>query len=134
MLEWLLCSAGYEVMNAFWEIDEVYNHILTHANKKIMKKATIVRLKQVTHVKNEIALLRTMDHPGLVKMSGMFQTDEHLYLVLEYVNGGELFSHLRSAVRFPNHQVSGQERCNTIISTWLLHEQRSRLLCQFFIQ
>eukprot|EP01084_Bolivina_argentea_P200767 343272_1 len=72
---------------------------------KVMKKATIVRLKQVTHIKNEITLLRTMDHPGLVKMCGMFQTDENLYLVLEYINGGELFSHLRSAVRFPNHQA-----------------------------
>ncbi len=70
-----------------------------------MKKATIVRLKQVTHIKNEITLLRKMDHPGLVKMCGMFQTDENLYLILEYINGGELFSHLRSAVRFPNHQV-----------------------------
>ncbi len=82
-----------------------------------MKKATIVRLKQVTHVKNEIALLRTMDHPGLVKMSGMFQTDENLYLILEYINGGELFSHLRSAVRYPDHQVGGWVCCNTTTTT-----------------
>ena len=33
---------------------------------------------------------------------GAFQDDKNLYLMLEYVIGGEFFSHLRKAGRFPN--------------------------------
>ena len=66
------------------------------------------------HVKNEISLLAQINHPAVVNMLGHFQDETKLYLVMEYVEGGELFSHLRSAVRFPDHQVSiaGRFRCH----------------------
>lgn len=71
---------------------------------KISKKAAIIRMKQVEHIKNEVSLLSRIDHPGIVNLVGHFQDEVKLYLVMEYVEGGELFSHLRSAVRFPDHQ------------------------------
>lgn len=71
---------------------------------KISKKAAIIRLKQVEHVRNEISLLAKIDHPAVVNMMGHFQDESKLYLVMEYVEGGELFSHLRAAQRFPDHQ------------------------------
>ncbi|KAG5189131.1 camp-dependent protein kinase catalytic subunit [Tribonema minus] len=71
---------------------------------KISKKAAIIRMKQVEHVKNEVSLLAQIDHPNVVNMLGHFQDETRLYLVMEYVEGGELFSHLRSAVRFSDHQ------------------------------
>ncbi|CAM9816494.1 unnamed protein product [Chrysoparadoxa australica] len=71
---------------------------------KISKKSAIIRMKQVEHIKNEVSLLNQIDHPNIVNMFGYFQDAQKLYLVMEYVQGGELFSHLRSAVRFPDHQ------------------------------
>ncbi|CAM9987587.1 unnamed protein product [Ectocarpus sp. 6 AP-2014] len=71
---------------------------------KISKKASIIRMKQVEHVKNEVSLLSMIEHPAIVNMFGYFLDDTKLYLVMEYVEGGELFSHLRSCVRFPDHQ------------------------------
>ncbi|CAM9168424.1 unnamed protein product, partial [Phaeothamnion confervicola] len=71
---------------------------------KISKKSAIIRMKQVEHVKNEVSLLSMIDHPVIVNMYGYFMDAAKLYLVMEYVEGGELFSHLRSAVRFPDHQ------------------------------
>eukprot|EP00904_Undaria_pinnatifida_P006548 jgi/Undpi1/3022/HiC_scaffold_14.g06399.m1 len=71
---------------------------------KISKKASIIRMKQVEHVKNEVSLLSMIAHPAIVNMFGFFLDDTKLYLVMEYVEGGELFSHLRSCVRFPDHQ------------------------------
>ncbi|CAM9103226.1 unnamed protein product [Discosporangium mesarthrocarpum] len=71
---------------------------------KISKKASIIRMKQVEHVKNEVSLLSMIEHPAIVNMYGYFMDDTRLFLVMEYVEGGELFSHLRSAVRFPDHQ------------------------------
>merc|ERR1711967_92324 len=49
--------------------------------------------------KNILAALR---FPFIVQFYGSLQDDRHLYLVLQYVIGGEFFTHLRSANRFPN--------------------------------
>ena len=62
-------------------------------------------MKQVEHIQNEVSLLSSIEHPGIVNMYGHFMDATKLYLVMEYVEGGELFSHLRSAVRFPDHQA-----------------------------
>lgn len=62
---------------------------------KVMKKTEVVRLKQVEHTMNEKRILDTIDHPFLVNMVGSFKDSQNLYLVMEYVAGGEMFSLLR---------------------------------------
>lgn len=62
---------------------------------KRLRKSDVVRLKQVEHTNNERFLLAQVDHPFLVKMACTFQDERHLYIMLEYVCGGELFSLLR---------------------------------------
>jgi len=69
---------------------------------KILKKSEIIRLKQVDHIKSEVTLLRQLNHPFIVNLLGHFQDEKKLYMVLEYVHGGELFSHLRREGRFPD--------------------------------
>jgi hypothetical protein len=41
-----------------------------------------------------------VQHPFLVGLRYAFQTEAKLYLVLDYLNGGELFFHLKQAKRF----------------------------------
>lgn len=67
---------------------------------KILKKSEIIRLKQVEHIKSEITLLKMIQHPFVVNLIGHFQDERKLYMVLEYIHGGELFSHLRREGRF----------------------------------
>jgi len=69
---------------------------------KILKKSEVIYLKQVEHVKTEKKILEEISHPYIVNLTGAFQDDKNLYLLLEYVIGGEFFSHLRKAGRFPN--------------------------------
>jgi len=69
---------------------------------KILKKSEVIYLKQVEHVKTEKVILQEISHPYIVNLTGAFQDDKNLYLLLEYVIGGEFFSHLRKAGRFPN--------------------------------
>lgn len=69
---------------------------------KILKKSEVIYLKQVDHVKTEKKILEEISHPFIVNMEGAFQDDKNLYLLLEYIIGGEFFSHLRKAGRFPN--------------------------------
>ena len=65
-----------------------------------MKKADILKLKQVDHIKSEIVILNNIDHPLLVRMNGITQDDRYLYIVMEYVPGGELFTYLRTVQTF----------------------------------
>jgi len=67
---------------------------------KILKKSEIIRLKQVAHIKSEVTLLKMIQHPFVVNLIGHFQDERKLYMVLEYIHGGELFSHLRREGRF----------------------------------
>ncbi|UYV68470.1 RPS6KB2 [Cordylochernes scorpioides] len=60
---------------------------------KVLKKATIVRnQKDTDHTKAERNILEA--HPFIVDLMYAFQTDGKLYLILEYLSGGELFMHL----------------------------------------
>jgi len=69
---------------------------------KVLKKSEVVRLKQVEHVNSERNILGQLSHPFIVKLYQSFQNEQSLYMLLEYVIGGELFSHLRKAGRFTN--------------------------------
>lgn len=72
---------------------------------KQLKKYDIIKFKQVDHLKNENYILFSLNHPFLVKMEGMTQDDKFLYIAMEYVSGGELFTYLRSVGRFPYSQA-----------------------------
>eukprot|EP00002_Diphylleia_rotans_P030790 TRINITY_DN6367_c0_g1_i2.p1 TRINITY_DN6367_c0_g1~~TRINITY_DN6367_c0_g1_i2.p1 ORF type:complete len:372 (+),score=50.54 TRINITY_DN6367_c0_g1_i2:46-1161(+) len=67
---------------------------------KIMKKLEVVRLKQVEHINTEKRILNQLRHPFIVTLYCSFQDDRSLYMLLEYINGGEIFSHLRRMGRF----------------------------------
>lgn len=62
---------------------------------KVLKKAVIVRnAKDTAHTKAERNILEEVAHPFIVKLNYAFQTGGKLYLILEYLGGGELFMHL----------------------------------------
>ena len=63
---------------------------------KILKKAEILRLKQVDHILSEFSILRGLSHPFLVNLLAYTQDERYLYLVLEYIPGGELFTYMRN--------------------------------------
>ncbi|ORY85428.1 kinase-like domain-containing protein, partial [Protomyces lactucae-debilis] len=69
---------------------------------KVLQKSEVVRLRQVEHINNEREILSIVRHPFIVSMRASFQTPTNLFMCLEYAVGGELFSHLRKAVRFQN--------------------------------
>lgn len=68
---------------------------------KIMRKADIVRLHQVDHIFSEKFLLSRLNCPFIIRLYGTFQDQNHLFMLLEYAIGGELFTYLRRAGRFP---------------------------------
>ncbi|WFD24726.1 cAMP-dependent protein kinase [Malassezia equina] len=68
---------------------------------KVLRKAHVVKMKQVEHANNEHQVLSMVRHPFLVNLWGTFQDPTFLYLVMDFVPGGELFTLLRHSRRFP---------------------------------
>jgi len=72
---------------------------------KAMKKTEVVRLKQVEHINSEKEIISKVHHPFIVNMLCTFQDVNYLYMIMEYIIGGELFLHLRRAGNFPPPQA-----------------------------
>lgn len=75
-----------------------------HYALKTLKKAAIIKMKQVDHIMSEKQILAKLQHPFIVNMFGSFHDPRYIYMVLEYIVGGEFFTHLRKAGRFENEQ------------------------------
>lgn len=67
---------------------------------KVLRKTEIVRLRQVEHVNAERYILSRVHHPFVVDLFATFQDSLNVYMLMSYVPGGELFTHLRRAQRF----------------------------------
>jgi serine/threonine protein kinase len=72
---------------------------------KIMKKLEVIKSKQTDHIMNEIKILAMISHPFIITFEGFCQDDKYLYLSLELVNGGEMFTYLRGIGRFTVDQT-----------------------------
>ncbi|KAG6830431.1 hypothetical protein H0H92_000734 [Tricholoma furcatifolium] len=69
---------------------------------KVLNKEKVVKLKQVEHTNNEQAMLEAVQHPFIINLWGTFQDATNLYMVMDFVPGGELFTLLRRSNRFPD--------------------------------
>lgn len=67
---------------------------------KTIRKAHIVDRNEVTHTLAERFVLARVNNPFIVPLKFSFQSEQKLYLVLAFVNGGELFLHLQREQRF----------------------------------
>ncbi|EGO00776.1 hypothetical protein SERLA73DRAFT_178710 [Serpula lacrymans var. lacrymans S7.3] len=69
---------------------------------KVLNKEKIARMKQVEHTNNEQRMLEAVQHPFIINLWGAFQDYANLYMVMDFVPGGELFTLLRRSNRFPD--------------------------------
>ncbi|RCH79277.1 camp-dependent protein kinase catalytic subunit [Rhizopus stolonifer] len=92
-----------------------------HYAIKALDKYDIVRLKQVEHINNEPTILREISHPFLVTLWDAFQDDTHLFMVMDYVPGGELFSMLRKEKKF-SEQTAKFYAAEVLLALAYLHE------------
>ena len=72
---------------------------------KSMSKKVLEDSDQIDQIITERGILVRTRHPFLVGAHFTFQTDAKLYMVLDYVPGGELFGRLKDETTFPESRV-----------------------------
>lgn len=72
-------------------------HVLTgkEVAVKVVDKARL-NASGLIKLFREVRILKMLDHPNIVKLLEVIETDAHLFLVMEYCAGGEVFDYLVS--------------------------------------
>ncbi|XP_071942894.1 serine/threonine-protein kinase DCLK3-like isoform X2 [Antedon mediterranea] len=65
---------------------------------KIVDKSKLKGKEQM--IENEIGIMKNVNHPNIVRLFEEHETKENIYLVMEYVKGGDLFDAITESVKF----------------------------------
>ena len=88
---------------------------------KVLKKDTIQAHQMSPQIKREIAIMKMIDHPYVVSVQEVFATNYKLYIVMEYVGGGDLFDKIVESEKFTEEQtkfyfrqlIEGVDHCHS---------------------
>jgi calcium-dependent protein kinase len=92
-------------VNEYYDIEQKelghghYGTVRTGINKASGKKLAIktipkAKVSRPETMRREISILRTLDHPNIIKLYDVFEGNRHLHLVTELCTGGELFDRI----------------------------------------
>lgn len=93
-----------------------------YAQKQLKKASMVIRSKTVEYTKAERQILEDVRHPFIVKLFYAFQDHSKLYLILEYAEGGELWTHLETEKMF-SEQVAAFYIGELVLALTHLHSQ-----------
>jgi len=87
---------------------------------KILNRQKIKSSKMDAKIGREIKILKLFRHPHIIRLYEVIETPTEIFLVMEYVDGGELFDHIVSRGRLPDAEarkffqqiISGVEYCH----------------------
>ena len=73
-----------------------------------MKKLSKADLTEDETLKlvEEVAVLRKLDHPNIVKVLEFYQNSKYFFIVTEYLSGGELFDRIMDCEFFSEHSAA----------------------------
>ncbi|XP_059520221.1 serine/threonine-protein kinase DCLK3 isoform X2 [Myotis daubentonii] len=71
---------------------------------KIIDKAKLKGKEDM--VDSEILIIQSLSHPNIVKLHEVYETDTEIYLIMEYVQGGDLFDAIIEHVKFPERDAA----------------------------
>jgi calcium-dependent protein kinase len=73
---------------------------------KIIKKSKYSTPAELKAIKNEINLMKQVDHPNIVKLFEFFDHEEYLYIITEYCSGGPLFDAIMKKKTFSENEAA----------------------------
>ena len=90
---------------------------------KVLKKADMIAKNQITNVKAErMILMKQAESPFVAKLYFTFQSKENLYLVMEYLNGGDCAALIKSLGSLPE-EWTRQYIAEVVLGLEYLHDR-----------
>ncbi|KAK7821495.1 cbl-interacting serine/threonine-protein kinase 24, partial [Quercus suber] len=71
---------------------------------KVLAKSTILEHKMVDQIKREISIMKIVRHPNIVRLHEVLASQTKIYIVLEFVTGGELFDKIVHQPKLPENE------------------------------
>ena len=87
---------------------------------KIIEKSKVAGSE--SYLKSEIAILRKVQHPNIIRLYEVYETPERYYLQMELVTGGELFDRIVETEVFYESKAK-QYVANVLDALEYLHSQ-----------
>ena len=85
---------NYEILETigkggFGEVKKVWHKKLDIIRAlKIIKKSKYRTQNEIKMIKNEINIMKSVDHPNILKLFEVFEDDNKFYIIIEYCSGG----------------------------------------------
>ncbi|KAJ4953624.1 hypothetical protein NE237_030456 [Protea cynaroides] len=71
---------------------------------KVLAKSSILKHKMVNQIKREISIMKIVRHPNIVRLHEVLASRTKIYIILEFVTGGELFDEIVHQRRLPENE------------------------------
>lgn len=88
---------------------------------KILDRSTIIKHKMVDQIKREISIMKLVRHPYVVRLHEVLASRTKIYIILEFITGGELFDKIvhhgrlseAEARRYFQQLIDGVDYCHS---------------------
>lgn len=99
-------AIGYASLTDFYDVKEPigkgkFGTVKLGLHKKTGKKVAIkvmkkkqMTLQDIELQKREIEILKICQHPSIIRLLDVFENQDYIYIVMEYLKGGDLFNYL----------------------------------------
>ncbi|GMJ07494.1 CBL-INTERACTING PROTEIN KINASE 24, SNF1-RELATED PROTEIN KINASE 3.11, SALT OVERLY SENSITIVE 2 [Hibiscus trionum] len=71
---------------------------------KVLPKTTILKHRMVDQIKREISIMKIVRHPNIVRLHEVLASRTKIYIILEFISGGELFDKIVHCGRLPENE------------------------------
>ncbi|CAL5198639.1 unnamed protein product [Lathyrus oleraceus] len=71
---------------------------------KVMAKSTILKHRMVEQIKREISIMKIVRHPNIVRLHEVLASETKIYIILEFVMGGELYDQIVQQVKLSENE------------------------------
>jgi len=94
----------------------------TYMALKIIAKERVIKTRQLDHTIAEKNILFSMDNRFLVKMFDYFVDKKSIFMLLEFINGGEMFTHIQKQKRRRfSPEVTNHFAAQTVLAFEYMH-------------
>ena len=115
----ICCNKGIPGLTTRTGVVRIARHAKTgkYAAIKIMSKTQVLQSRcSITNlaeeneriiraIEREIVVMKLIDHPNIMRLYDVWETSGELYLILEYIEGGELFDYIAEKGRLPEPEA-----------------------------